>query len=108
MTKKHSTVDPKEEGETLTTEQIRTEEPPLYRVLLLNDDYTTMEFVVVVLQTVFNKGVDEAAAIMLAVLEKGVGTAGIYTKEIAETKIALVHQFARENGHPLKCIMEPT
>lgn len=79
----------------------------MYRVLLLNDDYTTMEFVVLVLESVFKKSPSEAQQIMLAVHQKGVGTAGVYTKEVAETKIAIVHHLARENEFPLRCQMEP-
>lgn len=81
-------------------------EPPMYRVLLLNDDYTTMEFVVDILKLVFNKGNEEALIIMLNVHRKGVGLCGVYTYEIAETKVNAVHILARENGFPLKCTME--
>lgn len=79
----------------------------MFRVVLLNDDYTTMEFVVLVLETVFNKTSEEAMTIMLSVHQSGAGTAGIFTKEIAETKIEVVHQLARQNEFPLKCVMEP-
>jgi ATP-dependent Clp protease adaptor protein ClpS len=96
-----------EEGEVLTKEDVRTEEPPMWRVILLNDNYTSMEFVVMVLQTIFYKSSIEAKSIMLAVHEKGAGVAGIYTKEIAETKVASVHHFARQSEFPLKCLMEP-
>ena len=102
MSSKHDT-----EGEVLTEEQVQTKEPPLYRVILLNDDYTTMEFVVLVLESVFRKSAAEAEAIMISVHEKGAGLAGIFTKEIAETKIATVHHLARQNEYPLKCSMEP-
>lgn len=95
------------EGEILTQDEVETAEPPLYRVLLLNDDYTTMEFVVLVLETVFHKSTAEAQSVMISVHEKGSGLAGIYTKEIAETKIATVHHLARQNEFPLKCSMEP-
>lgn len=97
----------KTEGEVLTKEEIRTKEPPMFRVLLLNDDYTTMEFVILVLETVFKKPSSEAQQIMLSVHQKGVGTAGVYTKEVAETKIAIAHHLARENEYPLRCQMEP-
>ena len=100
-------TDSKEQGEVLTREEIKTKEPPMYRVILLNDDYTTMEFVVLVLQTVFHKSLDEATQVMLAVHQKGAGTAGVYTKEVAETKLAIVHHLARENEFPLRCDMEP-
>jgi ATP-dependent Clp protease adaptor protein ClpS len=82
------------------------EEPPLYRVLLHNDDYTTMEFVVEVLMVVFNKSMEAATLIMLNVHKKGVGLCGIYPFEIAETKVDTVGTLARENGFPLRCSME--
>ena len=81
-------------------------EPPMYKVLLLNDDYTTMEFVVEVLVYVFQKSSEEAMQIMLNVHRSGVGVCGIYPYEIAETKVETVETLARENGFPLKCIME--
>lgn len=83
-----------------------TKEPRLFRVLLLNDDYTTMDFVVSVLENVFHKTAVEAAQIMLNVHKNGIGLAGIYTREIAETKVALVLELAVRNGFPLKCRME--
>ena len=82
------------------------EEPPLYRVFLHNDDYTTMEFVVEVLMVVFNKSMEAATLIMLNVHKKGVGLCGIYPIEIAETKVDTVHALAREHGFPLKSTME--
>ena len=82
------------------------EEPPLYRVLLHNDDYTTMQFVVEILMVVFNKSMEEATRIMLNVHQKGVGICGVYPLEIAETKVNTVESLARENGFPLKCSME--
>lgn len=93
--------------EVLTKEQLKTKEPPMYRVVLLNDHYTTMEFVVLILERVFNKTAGDAQQVMLAVHNQGRGTAGVYTKEVAETKIAITHQFARQNEFPLKCSMEP-
>ena len=78
----------------------------MYRVLLHNDDYTTMEFVVRVLIAVFHKSAEEATRIMLNVHMKGIGLCGIYPFDIAETKVATVHAVARENGFPLKCTME--
>jgi ATP-dependent Clp protease adaptor protein ClpS len=81
-------------------------EPPMFKVLLLNDDYTTMEFVVEVLMYVFHKSAENAARIMLKVHKEGAGLAGIYPYEIAETKVDTVHALAREKGHPLKCTME--
>ncbi len=97
-----------ESSGTAIKEEIRTKEPSLFRVLLLNDHYTTMEFVVLVLETIFKKNDEEAQAIMLLVHKNGSGVAGTYTKEIAETKAALVHHLAKQNGFPLKCVIEPT
>lgn len=87
-------------------QEISIDKPNLYRVYLLNDDYTTMDFVVYVLMKFFDKTRLEATAIMLHVHRHGKGLAGIYIKEIAETKVAQVEQLARKNGFPLKCIIE--
>ena len=81
-------------------------EPPLYRVLLHNDDYTTMDFVVEILMLVFNKSPEEAVNIMLNIHRKGIGLCGVYTYEVSETKVETVHAIAREHGFPLKCSME--
>lgn len=78
----------------------------MYRVLLHNDDYTTMEFVVYVLMQVFHKSAEEATRIMLNVHKQGIGMCGLYIYEVAETKVETVIRMARENGHPLKCTME--
>ena len=83
-----------------------TSEPHMYKVLLHNDDYTTMEFVVHVLVQVFRKSIDEATQIMFNVHERGIGVCGLFTYEVAETKVDTVTRMARENGHPLKCTME--
>ena len=93
--------------DTIEKSDTRTKEPPMYRVILLNDHYTSMEFVVLVLERVFNRTTEEATAVMLAVHQKGAGTAGVYTKEVAETKVAIVHHLAEQNQFPLKCTMEP-
>jgi len=94
-------------GESVKSESdIRLDEPPLYRVLLLNDDYTTMEFVVEVLKHVFRKSEEEATHIMLNVHHTGVGVCGLYPFEIAETKVDRVHSIAREKGFPLKSTLE--
>ena len=81
-------------------------EPPMYRVLLHNDDYTTMDFVVEILMLVFNKSPEEAVNIMMNVHRKGIGLCGVYTYEVSETKVETVHAIAREQGFPLKCSME--
>ena len=90
----------------LEKERQETKEPSLYRVVLLNDDYTTMEFVIHVLETVFHKSPVEATQIMLSVHKKGAGLCGVYTREIAETKVVTVHDMAVKNKFPLKCTME--
>lgn len=90
----------------ITRTQPKTKKPSLYKVLLLNDDYTPMEFVVHVLERYFNKGREEATRIMLHVHQKGVGICGVYTFEIAETKVTQVTDFARKHQHPLQCTME--
>jgi ATP-dependent Clp protease adaptor protein ClpS len=97
---------PKREEVSEVKERQKTKRPPLYKVFLLNDDYTTMDFVVYVLETIFRKPPVEAVQIMLHVHKKGIGLAGVYTREIAETKISAVHGLARENEFPLKCMME--
>ncbi len=89
---------------TDTLEDVR--EPSMYRVLLHNDDYTTMEFVVEILMVVFNKTAETATEIMLNVHKKGIGICGVYTYEVAETKVGTVSRLAEENGFPLKCTME--
>ena len=81
-------------------------EPPMYKVLLLNDDYTSMDFVVDILTTVFHKSVDEAVQVMMNVHKNGSGLCGVYTYEIAETKVETVHSLAEENGYPLRSTME--
>jgi ATP-dependent Clp protease adaptor protein ClpS len=90
----------------ITQTRTRTKRPNMYRVLLLNDDYTPMEFVVHVLQRFFNKDADEATRIMLHVHQHGVGECGVFTYEVAETKVTLVMDFARKHQHPLQCVME--
>jgi ATP-dependent Clp protease adaptor protein ClpS len=92
--------------ERRTREQTRTKRPPLYKCILLNDDYTPMEFVVEILKSIFHKPHAEATRIMLHVHQNGMGVAGIYPYEIAETKIKTVEELARENQFPLKCVME--
>ena len=94
------------EGEVLTRTDEEPKEPDEYKVLLINDDFTTMEFVVSVIMTVFHKSLPESTRIMLDVHKKGKGTVGVYSYDIAVTKINQVHQLARQNGFPLKCTME--
>ena len=95
-------------GQTRTATETRqqTRQPPLFKVLMHNDHYTTMEFVVEVLQTVFHKPATEANRIMLHVHFKGVGVCGIYPFEVAETKVAQVHALARTQGFPLRCSLD--
>ncbi len=94
-----------EKGETRTRERLKT--PKKYKVLIMNDDYTTMEFVVFVLQRIFRHSQASATRIMLHVHNSGVGIAGVYTREVAETRVAQVQKVSAESGHPLQCTMEP-
>jgi len=89
-----------------TRTRTRTKQPTPYRVLLLNDDYTPMEFVVLVLQRFFRMNMEEATRVMLHVHQKGVGVCGVFSYEVAETKVSQVIDFARENQHPLQCTLE--
>jgi ATP-dependent Clp protease adaptor protein ClpS len=84
----------------------KTRKPSMYKVLMLNDDYTPMEFVVDVLERFFGKSIEEATRIMWHVHRRGVGICGVFTYEVAETKVNLVMDFAQENGHPLQCTLE--
>jgi len=97
---------PKGDTGTITKTRPKTKRPSLYRVLLLNDDYTPMEFVVLILQDVFNKTREDAMRIMLHVHNQGVGECGVYPFEVAETKVTRVMDTARKNQHPLQCVME--
>lgn len=90
----------------LTEQKEKIDKPRLFKVVLHNDDYTTMDFVVLVLKKFFSKSETEATHIMLNVHKKGWGIAGIYTYEIAETKVNYVHSFAKNQQHPLKCSLE--
>ena len=98
---------PKNQESVFIQERTETKEPSLFKVLLHNDDYTSMEFVVSILENIFNKSTTEATRIMLNVHNDGIGVAGVYTREICETKIAVVHDLARKNSFPLLCSMEP-
>ena len=84
----------------------KTKRPPLYKVLILNDDYTPMEFVVLTLQRFFKMTIEDATQVMLHVHQRGVGICGVFTYEVAETKVNQVIDFAREHQHPLQCTME--
>ena len=84
----------------------KTEPPPMFQVILLNDDYTPMEFVVMVLQEYFNRDLETATQIMLKIHHDGRGVCGVYSKDVAGTKVELVLAAARRGGHPLQCIME--
>jgi ATP-dependent Clp protease adaptor protein ClpS len=95
-----------DETGVVTETEKKVKRPPMYRVLLHNDDYTTMEFVVQVLQTVFHKSPADATQIMLHIHRTGIGVAGVYTCEVAETKVAVVEAMARQHEFPLKCTME--
>ena len=90
----------------ITKTKVQTKKPSLYRVLLLNDDYTPMEFVVHILERFFAKSRQEATRIMLHVHRRGVGVCGVYTYEVAETKVTQVMDFARQHQHPLQCTLE--
>lgn len=99
---------PEEEGQVAVQEdESPLQEPPKYAVLLHNDNYTTMDFVIEVLERFFHKRKPEATRIMLEVHQKGKGVAGIYSLEIAETKVAQVTEYSRSNGFPLKATVEP-
>jgi ATP-dependent Clp protease adaptor protein ClpS len=89
-----------------TKTRVRTKTPSPYKVLMLNDDYTPMEFVVHVLQSFFKMGIEDATRVMLHVHQRGVGVCGIFPYEVAETKVSQVMDFARENQHPLQCTLE--
>ncbi len=94
------------EGGVVTQKRVQVKRPSMYKVLLLNDDFTPMDFVIDVLKQFFRKDHAEATEIMLAVHQKGVGLCGVYPFGVAETKVAQVLEFARENQYPLKCSME--
>ena len=95
-------------GEVLEADKTKQKPPPLYKVLLLNDDYTPMDFVVVVLQTVFAMSREKATRVMLQVHREGMGVCGTYTREVAAAKVDQVIGIARKHQHPLQCTMEET
>ncbi len=92
--------------QVITRTRTQTRKPSMYRVLLLNDDYTPMEFVVAVLVKYFSKNREDAWSIMMHVHQQGVGECGVFTYEVAETKVTQVMDYARKHQHPLQCIME--
>ena len=92
--------------QTLTQFKPKLKKPSMYKVLLLNDDYTPMDFVILVLKRFFRKSEEESTKIMLQVHQQGAGIAGVYPHEIAETKVYMVNEFSKSHQHPLKCVME--
>ena len=107
---KDSPDDPRRDDDSktgiVTKTRPKTKKPNLYKVLLLNDDFTPMEFVVLVLQRFFSMGIEDATRVMLQVHQQGVAVCGVFTYEVAETKVTQVIDFARENQHPLQCTLE--
>lgn len=102
-----SNTEEENDQDVLTINKDKLKRPPRYKVLLHNDDYTTMEFVVLILKVVFGKTESEAQKVMLEVHTNGAGVCGVYTHEIAETKAAKVQKAAQDEGYPLKCTIEP-
>jgi len=96
----------KQSESVLEAERTKSKPPPLFKVLLLNDDYTPMEFVVVVLQSFFGMSREQAMRIMFKVHREGVGVCGVFPRDVAATKVELVVGYAREHQHPLACVME--
>jgi ATP-dependent Clp protease adaptor protein ClpS len=96
------------DGTVLESKKAKVKPPPLFKVLLLNDDYTPMEFVVVVLQTFFSMSREKATQVMLKVHREGMGVCGVYPRDIATTKVEQVVNYARKHQHPLQCVMEET
>ncbi|MEQ1601639.1 MAG: ATP-dependent Clp protease adapter ClpS [Methylophilaceae bacterium] len=94
------------EKEDSSIEELQVEPPAMYKVFLINDDFTPMEFVIEVLQRFFSKNLEQATQVMLKVHTEGSGICGIYSRDIAETKVHQVLNYARENQHPLQCAME--
>ena len=93
------------DGVVLDTQKSRVKPPPLYKVVLLNDDYTPMDFVVAVLQTIFSMTREQATQVMLKVHREGMGVCGVYPKDVAATKVEQVIAFSRKHEHPLQCLM---
>ncbi|MES9974319.1 ATP-dependent Clp protease adapter ClpS [Candidatus Thiodiazotropha sp. LNASS1] len=97
-----------EDGLALKEAVPKLKKPPLFKVIILNDDYTPMEFVVLVLETFFDMDREKATRVMLHVHTRGVGVCGVFTKDVAETKVSQVNDYSRSNQHPLMCTMEET
>ena len=106
MSDQKTTGRPGDQSAVITKPRSETKKPSMYKVLLLNDDYTPMEFVVIVLMRFFGMNEQGATTIMLHVHRRGVGVCGVYSYEVAETKVKLVSDFARRSEHPLQCTME--
>lgn len=102
-----SNIESDGESGTSLAEQIKLKKPQMYKVLMHNDDYTSMEFVIHVLQKFFNKNYEESHAIMLKVHHDGIGICGIFTFEVAESKASKVNKYSKNKGHPLKCSIDP-
>ena len=100
------TTTQKQDGSILEAQRTGIRRPPLYKVLLLNDDFTPMDFVVVVLQRYFGMSREQATQVMLQVHQQGMGTCGVFTKDVASTKVDQVVSYARQHQHPLACVME--
>ena len=96
------------DGTVLEAKKARVKPPPLFKVLLLNDDYTPMEFVVLVLQKFFGMTRERATQVMLKVHREGIGVCGVYPNDVATTKVQQVAAYSRKHQHPLQCVMEPT
>lgn len=95
------------DSDTLVAEpEVKTKRPPLYKVILLNDDYTPMDFVVLVLEQIFHRPHEDALQVMLEIHQKGAGIAGVYTRDVAETKADMAVEYARINEYPLQCTLE--
>jgi ATP-dependent Clp protease adaptor protein ClpS len=102
----HNPNEEREAGLSVQDSTPKLKRPPMYKVLLLNDDYTPMEFVVAVLETFFRMDREKATQIMLHVHTRGVGVCGVFTRDIAETKVSQVNDYSRDHQHPLMCTME--
>jgi ATP-dependent Clp protease adaptor protein ClpS len=98
----------REDGLALQEATPKLKKPPMFKVIILNDDYTPMEFVVLVLETFFNMDREKATRVMLHVHTRGMGVCGVFTKDVAETKVSQVNDYSRSNQHPLMCTMEET